>query len=178
MNWDALGAIGEVGGAIAVVATLGYLASQVRHAKTELQGVRFEKVMADYRDWYRQISTPEAATIWAKGIRDFGGLETEERVQFHGLAQQLITTYEQERAFLAEGIFPQDQFRTHEDWMVSFLSTPGGSEWWKVARSDWSQGANRRLTDLVRQKGEPWDASYPLACAGPNVARGDSKSLE
>lgn len=176
MNWEAIGAAGEVGGAIAVVATLVYLASQVRHAKTELQGVRFEKVMADYRDWYRQISTPEAAAIWARGIRDFPSLGTEERVQFHGLAQQLITTYEQERAFLAEGIFPRDQFSTHEDWMVSFLSTPGGSAWWEVARSDWSQGANKRLTDLVGQKGVGWDANYPLACTGPNVASSDSKS--
>ena len=34
MNWDAIGAIGEVLGALAVVATLLYLAIQVRHAKT------------------------------------------------------------------------------------------------------------------------------------------------
>ena len=33
MNWDAIGAIGEVLGAAAVVVTLGYLAVQVRHAK-------------------------------------------------------------------------------------------------------------------------------------------------
>lgn len=34
MNWDAIGAIGEVLGAAVVVLTLGYLAVQVRHAKT------------------------------------------------------------------------------------------------------------------------------------------------
>ena len=34
MNWEAIGAIGEVLGAFAVVATLLYLALQVRHAKT------------------------------------------------------------------------------------------------------------------------------------------------
>jgi hypothetical protein len=33
MNWDAIGAIGEVLGAAVVVLTLGYLAVQVRHAK-------------------------------------------------------------------------------------------------------------------------------------------------
>jgi len=32
MNWDAIGAVGEVGGAIAVVATLVYLARQIRHS--------------------------------------------------------------------------------------------------------------------------------------------------
>ena len=33
MNWEAAGAIGEIVGAVAVVATLGYLAIQVRAAK-------------------------------------------------------------------------------------------------------------------------------------------------
>jgi hypothetical protein len=33
MNWDAIGAIGEIAGAIAVILTLVYLASQVRYAK-------------------------------------------------------------------------------------------------------------------------------------------------
>jgi hypothetical protein len=33
MNWDAIGAVGELIGAAAVVLTLGYLAVQVKHAK-------------------------------------------------------------------------------------------------------------------------------------------------
>ena len=33
MNWDAIGAIGETAGALAVILTLVYLASQVRYAK-------------------------------------------------------------------------------------------------------------------------------------------------
>lgn len=33
MNWDAIGAVGELLGAAAVVLTLGYLAVQVKHAK-------------------------------------------------------------------------------------------------------------------------------------------------
>jgi hypothetical protein len=31
MNWEAIGAVGEVAGAIGVIATLGYLAVQIRH---------------------------------------------------------------------------------------------------------------------------------------------------
>ncbi len=34
MNWEAIGAIGEIVGAIAVVATLAYLAVQVKYAKS------------------------------------------------------------------------------------------------------------------------------------------------
>jgi len=35
MNWDAIGALGEVLGSIAVFVTLGYLAVQLRHARSE-----------------------------------------------------------------------------------------------------------------------------------------------
>ena len=33
MNWDAIGAIGELLGAVAVVLTLGYLAAQIRQSE-------------------------------------------------------------------------------------------------------------------------------------------------
>jgi len=35
MNWDAIGAVGQVLGSIAVFVTLGYLAIQVKHAQSE-----------------------------------------------------------------------------------------------------------------------------------------------
>ena len=37
MNWDAIGALGEVLGSIAVFLTLGYLAIQVRHARDQVR---------------------------------------------------------------------------------------------------------------------------------------------
>ena len=37
MNWAAIGAVGEIVGAIAVVATLGYLAIQTRHARQAVE---------------------------------------------------------------------------------------------------------------------------------------------
>ena len=37
MNWEEVGAIGQVLGSIAVFITLGYLATQVRHARQELR---------------------------------------------------------------------------------------------------------------------------------------------
>ena len=37
MNWEAIGAVGQMLGSIAVFVTLGYLAVQVRHARAEMQ---------------------------------------------------------------------------------------------------------------------------------------------
>ena len=35
MNWDAIAAVGEIVGAVAVVGTLGYLALQIRHSPNQ-----------------------------------------------------------------------------------------------------------------------------------------------
>ena len=37
MNWDAIAAIGQMLGSVAVLVTLGYLAVQVRHARSEVR---------------------------------------------------------------------------------------------------------------------------------------------
>lgn len=53
MNWDAIGAVGEVLGSIAVLATLAYLAVQVRHAREQMA-----RSARDARsDALRQLST-------------------------------------------------------------------------------------------------------------------------
>ena len=50
MNWEAIGAIGEIVGAVAVVATLAYLAVQLRHNTKNVQS--------------------SAYGMWANGVSD------------------------------------------------------------------------------------------------------------
>ena len=58
MNWEAIGAVGEVGGAIAVVATLAYLAAQVRQ-NTAATRVGSAQALADS---FNQINLMNASS--------------------------------------------------------------------------------------------------------------------
>lgn len=54
MNWEAIGAIGELIGALAVVLTLVYLAVQVRHSKQLLERnekIAFSQVHQPQDEW-------------------------------------------------------------------------------------------------------------------------------
>lgn len=77
MNWDAIGAIGEVIGAIAVVATLGYLAKQVSQQNRSGAG---DAVRAAYAVWTSAISKclSDAATadMMMRGLKDFDSLDS------------------------------------------------------------------------------------------------------
>jgi hypothetical protein len=50
MNWEALGAIGETFGALAVFVTLGYLAVQVKHARQEAKRTLSQNRMDNLRE--------------------------------------------------------------------------------------------------------------------------------
>jgi hypothetical protein len=55
MNWESIGAIGEVGGAIGVVVTLIYLAGQLRQNTNALRSASYEhwnQISASFTDFY------------------------------------------------------------------------------------------------------------------------------
>ena len=87
MNWDAAGAIAELLGAIGVIRSLIYVASQVRAStvasKVELK-LRLTQNMVDYDDIL--ISSPELNKIMIDGRKSIETLSKSEYLQFSNLA--------------------------------------------------------------------------------------------
>lgn len=86
MNWDMIGAIAEMLGALGVIASLLYLASQLRSnavasaVEAKLTTTRF---MTEFnRDL---INNPELYELWEKGSRNPSSLTREEYVRFSNL---------------------------------------------------------------------------------------------
>ena len=60
MNWDALGAIGELVGAVAVVATLLYLSAQIRYSTRTAKSAVASDLMQKYNDFLTNVlANPE-----------------------------------------------------------------------------------------------------------------------
>ena len=87
MNWDAVGAIAELLGAIGVIGSLIYVASQVRAStvasKVESK-LRLTQNMVDYDDLL--ISSPELNKIMTDGRKSIETLSKSEYLQFSNLA--------------------------------------------------------------------------------------------
>jgi hypothetical protein len=64
MNWDALGAMGEIVGAVAVVATLLYLAAQMRHSNRTSKAAVASDLMQKYNDFLTVVlANPEIGKL-------------------------------------------------------------------------------------------------------------------
>ncbi|MEH6588586.1 MAG: hypothetical protein V7720_18700, partial [Halioglobus sp.] len=94
MNWEAIGAIGEVVGGIGVIVTLLYLALQVR-ASTVASKVE-SKLAATrmYSDFLKTlIDSPEINDLFVRGREDFDSLNSEEFYRFSNLAFQSFAIF-------------------------------------------------------------------------------------
>ena len=66
MNWDAIGAIGQMLGSIAVFVTLGYLAVQVRHARSETRRALSQGRGEALRDLFALQSEARMCGVYTK----------------------------------------------------------------------------------------------------------------
>jgi hypothetical protein len=74
MNWDAIGAIGQLLGSVAVFVTLGYLAVQVRHARQETRRALSQGRGEGFRDMMTYEIDPRLSGIAVKAAAALGGL--------------------------------------------------------------------------------------------------------
>lgn len=114
------------------------LTKQIRQNTTATQSARLEGHFQTILEWYRQLKDPDVAAAWMEGIRGFRVLGSAERAQFHAMAMQVILGYEQARNLVNQGLYPSEALAPQEAWIVAFIKTPGGSEWWADSASDWN----------------------------------------
>jgi hypothetical protein len=81
INWEALGAIGEFIGALGVVISLVYLATQIRTQNNETKLAAVHEILVGFRETLQPFSTGDLAEIFAKGNEDYDSLTNGETLK-------------------------------------------------------------------------------------------------
>ncbi len=69
MNWEMIGAVGELLGAVVVVGSIVYLASQVRHNTAVARSDVGRELAASYNDWTFGMATDERLpALWVMNV--------------------------------------------------------------------------------------------------------------
>ena len=95
MNWDAAGAIGEIVGALAVVISLIYLATQIRVQNREARIASAHEISEGFRNAIASARDPQIAKLIVKVRKDFDGLDEAEMVQMFSIAQSYLRVWEE-----------------------------------------------------------------------------------
>ena len=131
MNWDAIGAIGEIIVAIAVLATLVYLALQVRQNTLQMRATSHHAVSDSLNHLNILFAeNAEVSAIWLEGCDDRSSLTREQKWRFDATARAYMHVCET-MYFQAEvGTGDRTIKVAEERGMVMILATPGCRQWW------------------------------------------------
>lgn len=140
MTIQDLGSIGELIAALATVATLVYLAAQVRQNTRALRSSTFQEIAGAMSSTTEAISThPELASLIAKASEGLTDLTPEERVRYSFI---LLTTFRRLETVYVQresGLIEPELTVGFEHSALSVLSGGGGAEWWQDMKSAFSE---------------------------------------
>ena len=132
MNWDAIGAIGEIAGAMAVFASLIYLALQIRQNTSSLRAVAKHDATSLQLDYFDTLLLhPELRSVYRAGLEDFASLKPDERDVFGMLMYKAFFTFSEAFYQFRHAHFDEEQWLESREAMDWHLSFPGARTWWQ-----------------------------------------------
>ena len=133
MNWEAIGAVGEAVGAIAVVVTLAYLAMQIRQNTGATRAASHHAVIEALNQGnLAQAQDAELAQIWVSGLKDRGVLTEVERQRFDSLCLAYFHVFDSLWYSAKVGTAERDLLRSEEKGFVYLMDSSGVYDWWEA----------------------------------------------
>ena len=134
MNWDAIGAVGEIVGAFAVVISLVYLATQIRIQNRESRAASVHQVIEGYRSTIAGLYEPEMAEIWVQAMSDFDALSPSQRLRFLIYLTVALRSFEDAYFQWREGRLEAEIWHGLLTPLVDLKSTTAFGRFWKMRR--------------------------------------------
>lgn len=127
MDWNAIGAIGEILGAIAVVATLGHLAVQTRHGVAATQANTRQAILQSDQQLLMYLAlNPEMEQIRFK--RD---LSDEDKARLYYFLLCFGRMRENNWLQYQSGGLDRDTWESNRAAILPVLNNPNGRNWWR-----------------------------------------------
>jgi len=128
LNWEAISAIGQIVGALAVVISLIYLAREIR---SNARAARVSSMETLIRWLGQPVEHPHVRELYYRGIHDFDSLEGADLVGFAMLMQQLFRIFNEMYYQRLEGHLNQRLWREVEAPLRDIIAYPGVQAWWR-----------------------------------------------
>ena len=125
MNWDAIGAIGEIVGAIAVVATLFYLAVQIKHGVKIAESDAFERATKNFAETQSQLLDPRLGELFLRGKQNYVDLGELDKMQFDVLLSNHLFELEMALEKSRAGLIDEDYQTVFVDAFAELAASPG-----------------------------------------------------
>ena len=133
MNWEAIGAIGEIVGAMAVVLSLIYLAIQVRQNSNMARAESQLRLLANFREFSNALKGKDP-TAFGRGLQCYPDLPVDEDGTFRGHMWDAMHFFQSALALYESGTLDEEAYARYESFIAAMFATPGGHRFWQEAK--------------------------------------------
>ncbi len=153
MNWQAIGAAGEVLGAIAVLLTLIYLTLQIRQ---NTKATRLQTAQATHQfsaDGVSLLANVDTAVIWSKFIAEgYKPLSAHEQVVVGAVARVFFTSWDNHYYQYLRGSLENEVHSAFENRMIRQLAIPAIFEWWQHNKVIYTKSFGEYVDGLIERR--------------------------
>ena len=146
--------LGEIVGAVGVIASLLYLAAQVKQAQRVARAENVREVQEKYTRLALLLAeNGELARIFRAGCEDIGKLDAVEQDRFNHLMGLHLLAFIEIHTARAGGLMDEDLYERWRNAIAMVMRSPGASVWWDAAHGLFQADAVRALDEARRRVG-------------------------
>ncbi len=135
MDMTALGAIGELVGGFAVIASLVFVGLQIRQGNRLTQAETVQAhVHARNRDVLTPLNDPEFAKLFRLAVNDFSQLEKDQQIAIHCHLAKMIYMGQTQFILRRDGLIREEYAEAQDALNSALLKCPGVRDWWSQVR--------------------------------------------
>jgi hypothetical protein len=163
LNWEAIAAIGEAVGGLAVIASLTYLAIQIRQSRDLERAASIREMFQKGIDMFAYTAHhPGTLETLRKGVDDFSTLSIEEKEVFSNWGLHCLVTVEQAMYMHRDGLLPDASWAAFENFGLAIIRSPGGAHWWSQYSVVLGQEFVESLNAVASQAGDERPSLYDI----------------
>ena len=167
MNWEAAGVIAEIVGALAVVISLIYLATQIRQSTNQSQAASRDAVSKSISDvMMRLAADPEVSELYGRGIMSPADLTGDERRRFDMLMYATFECFESAFSQWQRGTLADDDWHKWQSTIGNFLSQPGCQDFWERASGNFTPSFIQYAEKVEINENYSWAGAEKAAKSG------------
>lgn len=153
MNWDAVGAIGEIVGAAAVVLTLAYLAAQIKQNTKSNLTTALQTVNAQNADWLSLLSQPDglAKLFYFDTSNGLAGLSEDDLARYISTMIHMARIYETQYELYKSGVIPDEIWESSLRSLGSIMRQKGAREWWSLSPEIFTDSFQKLVNEMLAQ---------------------------
>lgn len=153
MTITELGAIGELVGGVAVIASLIYVGLQVRENSSWLKRQALDGVIDRFTTWGARVrDNPEILDVYLRGVEGFESLNVAEQHRFHLTKMEILAAIETVLEHGKSNMIKPETTAAARRWLEQEMSGPGTKAWWdQMGRTVFSDDLGGAVDQLIRE---------------------------